>query len=224
MSRNVVVAIVGSGKTTRSNVESLLGDFRDAVDLMSIVISESEVTEGVLWAKQYSLENDISVIADENIYTAISRLSLLTDPAVELKLFLLWDDDDSACQEAMHFAQKNSVPVFDLTDGLVRIPTDQGEIAAPDISTMPTSEVDVEPAPVPAESFITPPKEDIFTTPHEPLLNSEDLEDLLDDAWVSAEVGGLIVEALQEAGKVFAKAFVTEMVELPKAVKDDEAE
>ena len=222
MSRNVAVAIVGSGKTTRSNIESLIGDFRDAVDSLTLIVSATEVTDGITWAKQYAQEHDIEVIEDETVYHAIEELKLTTEPSVELKFFLLWDDDDSACQGAVAFAQKHNLPVFDLTDGLVRISTDDVKVEAPDVVTMPASETNVkeDPEEYKIRSFAPPPRESIFEAEQEPLFAWDEEEDgFLDDL----EGGELIEAALEEAGRLMARAFVDEMIYLLKQDRDGKA-
>lgn len=219
MSRNVAVAIVGSGKTARNNVESLIGDFKDAVDSLTIIVSNTEITEGMTWAKQYAESQNLSVIEDQTVYDAIAELKLLEDKSVELKFFLLWDDDDPACQTAVAFAQQHSIPVFDLTDGLVRIPTDEIKVEAPTVSTMPESETttsDNSPAPEPS-SFYTPKNEDIFEDAKEPEIEWDDEDELY------LEGGALIEAALEEAGKIMAKSFVEEMLRLLKEDRNGKA-
>ena len=211
MSRNVAVAIVGSGKTARNNVESLIGDFKDAVDSLTLIVSTTEVTEGMTWAKQYAEDHDMSVVEDETVYKAIAELNLLKDKSVELKFFLLWDDDDPACQTAVAFAQEHDLPVFDLTDGLVRIPTDEVKVEAPAVSLMPESETVTSATESPKEEapFFLPEPEDIFEAVKEAAEDTDD--DYL-------EGGELIEAALEEAGKIMARAFVDEML---KRLRDD---
>lgn len=219
MSRNVAVAIVGSGKTTRSNVESLLADFKYAVDSITLIVPEN-AAEGITWAVQFAEANGITVITDKTVYAAIDEIGLLKDPSVEIKMFLLWDDDDPECQTAVSFAQHNNLSVFDLTDGLIRIPIDEVKVDAPPVTEMPLLETEVRPdeeTSIPASAFL-PPREDIFEAIQDDLgLEWEDDEDF-------AEGAELIQAALEEAGKLMAKAFVTEMLSLLKSKRDDEDE
>ncbi len=216
MSRNVAVAIVGSGKTTRSNVESLIGDFKDAVDSLTLIVPTTGVSDGMTWAKQYAQEHELAVIEDETVYAAIEELKLTAEPSVELKFFLLWDDDDTACQEAVAFAQKHNLPVFDLTDGLVRVSIDEIKVEAPEVSTMPASETNVKEEPqeqFTVRSFGPPPKESIFEAEQDPLIDWDE-EDEYEDDYSDLEGAELIEAALHEAGRIFARAFVDEMLYL----------
>lgn len=221
MSRNVAVAIVGSGKTTRNNVESLIADFKDAVDSLTILLPTTDVTEGMIWAKQYAESQEIAVVEDENVYKAIYELNLLTEKTVELKLFVLWDDDDSSCQNAVAFAQEHNIPVFDLTDGLIRIPTDEIKVDARPETDMPDIETNVkaeEELFIPTGAFIPPPtRDDIFEAVQDPLLDWEDDPQFMEGA-------ELIETALEEAGKMLARAFVKEMLALLKDQKKDQDE
>lgn len=222
MSRNVAVAIVGSGKTTRSNVESLIGDFKDAVDSLAVIVPTSGVSDGITWAKQFAEANELSLIEDETIYHAIEELNLTKDPSVELKLFLLWDDDDTACQAAVAFAQEHNLPVFDLTDGLIRIAIDEIKVDAPKLVEMPASETNVkeDADSVSASAFSPPPRENIFEAEQEPTLVWDEEDDPFDDL----EGGELIEAALEEAGRLMARAFVDEMIYLLKQNRNDRPE
>jgi hypothetical protein len=211
MSRNAFVAIVGNGKTTRSNVEALLSDFKDSVDSLTLIIHvkadlTTGVSEGVDFAKQYAEANSIPVVYSTDVYTHIEveLLSYLDD----VKLFILWDDDDIACQEAVYFAQKHAVPVFDLADGLIRVATDNIKVDAPTEVTMPEVEVNVvdEPAPEPPKMF-TKPKEPVFERPTletEPIDEGEEFERFMS--------GDILVTALEEAGRIMAAAFTDELL------------
>lgn len=229
MSRKTYVAIVGNGKTTRSNVEALIGDFSEAIDDLTLIIqvkpeSEEATTEGSTWVLQYAEAHEIKKHLVENVYQFIDG-SLDTDKD-EIKFFMLWDDDDVACQSAVNYAQMHSIPVFDLTDGLIRISLDDVIVDAPEEVTMPESEMHVkeDTEPLPSHAFI-PPKESIFEAIQEPLLDwadeDEDEDDEYDENLAGAE---LIAAALEEAGRILASSFVAEMIRLLRGDKSDEAE
>lgn len=213
------VAIVGNGKTTRSNVEALIGDFSEAFDDLTLIIEmkpdlSGPVAEAAIWIDQYARDNELKVHYSTNVYEHIdTNLKLDTDA---VKFFVLWDDDDLACQKAVAYAQNKDLPIFDLTDGLVRIPTDQGKVEAPEESQMPDFETNVkeEPGPSAARNFGMPRSSGLF----------ESLEDRfpldLEDEFL--EGGLLIEEALEEAGTIMARAFVREMLRMLKEERDGE--
>lgn len=212
------VAIVGNGKTTRSNVEALIGDFSEAFDDLTLIIEmkpdlSGPAAEAAVWVDQYAQDNGIKVHYSSDVYEHIStNLKLDTDA---VKFFVLWDDDDLACQKAVSYAQEHKLPVFDLTDGLVRIPTDQGKIDAPAESQMPDFETNVkeDPEPSAASSFGMPKPSTIFETMESDFPTFED---------EFLEGGALIEEALEEAGTLMARAFVREMLRILKEERDGE--
>jgi hypothetical protein len=216
MSRNITVAIFGNGKTTRSNVEALLGDFKDSVDSLSIVMSESYVGEGGIWIAQYAEANEIPVQNCDDPYALIEGI----DKKDDVKLFLLWDDEDDVCLEAAAFAAKHSLSVFDLTDGLIRI-AGAPQPAAPTVEEpveekKPSFKFEFNTAGTrPAERTVR------MTTSPEPEPEPEHIEESeeQDDEYEVEDIlsqGDLIVGALEEAGRIFAEAFVDELLYLLK--------
>jgi hypothetical protein len=222
MSRSVYAAIVGNGKTTRSNVEALLGDYSEAVSELNLVVEtlaespDTPISEGAIWASQYATDAGLTVHYTTDIYSHIQGVIGLG--LYDVRLFLLWDDDDVACQTAVAFAQEHSLSVFDLTDGLVQVPTDGAKVDPPSVSEMPASETNVKeelPDPI-SPRFMPFHRDSIFEAEQEPVLLWDD------DDFLEMEGGELIEAALQEAGKLMARAFVTEMLSILKASKDDD--
>lgn len=238
MSRNVTVAIFGNGKTTRSNVEALIGDFKDAVDSLELVVSGAYVGDGGVWILQYAESQQIPVRECDDPFSVVEAIPDKSD----VKFFLLWDDEDPVCQEAATFAKQHNIHMFDLTDGLIRIAPPSATTAAP---AQPAVEVKEEPLfedqPAEKANFgweftqkpaVTAPATPTPTPAAAPadLLDDEDEDFDYDDDYEDDEddigflnSGDLIVTALEEAGRIFAGAFVDEMLRLLRQDGDDKA-
>lgn len=200
--RRVTTAVIGNGKTTRANVEALLGDIWESVD-MAVLAVLSKDSEAVKWAISFAdFQDNVRVDRHENLQGIYDS----TEDKSEIKFFLLWDDEDSECQDAAAFAQEHDIPLFDLTDGLVRIDTSPGlKPATPQ-------------APVPeAEQQPKKTRKKVDPTPEE-VLEIEESED--EDEYQTA--GDMIIEAFEEAGRAMALAFVDEVKRLLKEPNDAE--
>ena len=222
MSRNITVAIFGNGKTTRSNVEALLGDFKDSVDSLSIILSEEYIGESGVWISQYAEAQGIPVQNCDDPFAVIEGLPNKDD----VKLFILWDDEDRACIEAAAFAVSNGLSMFDLTDGLIRITSAASQSAPePEAPTEPVE--DKKPSfgwqfntasPAATERTVR-----MTTSPEPEPLPIEDIDEGIEyddeddydyDDFDTLSQGDLIMAALEEAGRIFAGAFVKEMIAL----------
>jgi hypothetical protein len=117
--RRVTIVVIGNGKTTRANLEALIEDVADSVDeVVLATVYDTAQSEGQIWAEQWAQDKEIPVLQySENDYESLFAENALD----ELRFFMLWDDSDSECQLAASQAQRVNVPVFDLTDGLVRV-------------------------------------------------------------------------------------------------------
>ena len=118
---------------------------------------------------------------------------------------MLWDDDDSECQKASHFAQANNIPMFDLTNGLLRITLKDAPIVAPEIVEVPEAEEVPVSEPV-VLNIIVDEDED----------EEDDDESLDTEDYSEFEFGELITVAIEEAGRIFAKSFAEEFIRLLK--------
>jgi hypothetical protein len=201
--RRVTIAVIGNGKTSRANVDALLGDFFDSVDKVEVAVLDSNQSEGIKWAIQFAESKSVSV-------TEYLSLKHIHDSTEELRLFVLWDDEDSVCQEVSAFSQEHNIPMFDLTDGLVRISIKADKIEPIKPSVMPEIEKKTSPD-KPVKPRVEEEDED-----------EDDLEDDEDDEDDSeyADLGDILVEAFEEAAKVMAAAFVAEVKRLLQEQKD----
>ena len=142
------IIIIGSGETTRANVEALLDDYVYAhKDLsVSILVNGAKPSEGQIWAAQYVVDQEREVVIyHDNAYTAgpffsMGVESVLTENFFEelkadsaTEAFFLWNDDDPVCLNALSRLSAKNVPCKDLTNGLCEIKAnaDIQEIEAP---------------------------------------------------------------------------------------------
>lgn len=204
--RRVTIAVIGNAKTTRANVDALISDVVDSVDEATIVtVFESEQSDGQTWAQQFAEEKNIMFISyPQNDYDSLFSNSNID----ELRLFLLWDDEDPACQLAASMAQEYRVPAYDLTDGLMLIPLSSAPIPKPQVAEMPKSEAE-EVQPVVEETA-----EETVSAP----ITEEDIsiEDEEDEDEGEYDLGELMTLAIEEAGRIFARSFATEFMRLLK--------
>ena len=195
--RRVTIAVIGNAKTTRANVEALISDVVDSVDEANIaLVFDQEQSDGQKWAHQWANEKQVPVL----LYGNNDYASLLAEnPREDLKFFILWDDEDQACQLAASVAQEASILAYDLTDGLILIPIGSEPILRPEKPKIPE-----------AETVVTKPEEikvEITTTeelePNADYDSEYDLEETL-------------TVLVSELGKIFARSFAAEFKKIIK--------
>lgn len=199
--RRVTIAVIGNGKTTRSNVDALLGDIIDSVDEATIaLVYDKTPADGATWAKQFAEDKELpTLLYEENNYSAL----LAEAPREDLRFFILWDDDDPECQLAASVAQENAIPSYDLTDGLIRIPFNSEPIVRPQVASMPQVESVVsEPAVEAVEAITAALNLDAEDEPEE-LVESDEYD-----------LPELVKLAVEQAGKDLARAFFEEFKKL----------
>ena len=152
------ILIVGNGKTTRANVEALIDDYFYAHPQLSMYVAVYDgPSEGQVWAIQYADEkgkNIVAVATDgaktfgvPNKYMqeerADSPLRAILQESKDIDMFILWDDEDPLCRDALAIASEFDVTAFDLTNGLFEIQPANGlqESVKPDIPIQETVEV-----------------------------------------------------------------------------------
>jgi len=198
--RRVTIAVIGNAKTTRANVEALIGDVVDSVDeaIIATVYDQAQ-SDGQVWAEQYAQDKQIPVFQyKDNLYEEL----LAKTPANDIKFFMLWDDEDPACQTAASVAQENKILAYDLTDGLIMIPLNSEPISRPVQAEIPKSEEVIPEVPV-IEVVLESTEE-------------EDEEEYGEDYESEYDLGELITLAIEQAGKIFARSFAEEFMNMLK--------
>lgn len=193
--RRVTIAVIGNAKTTRANIEALIGDVVDSVDEAIIAtVYDQEQSDGQVWAEQYAQDKQIPVLQYKNN----SYEELFAENSVdEIKFFMLWDDEDPSCQLAASIAQEYKVLAYDLINGLIMIPLNLEPISRPAQIEIPISEE------VPVVEITFEPVEE----------TEEDFDKEQEDKY---DLGELMTLAIEQAGKVFARSFAEEFARLLK--------
>ena len=199
--RRVTIAVIGNAKTTRANVEALIGDVVDSVDESVIAtVYDQAQSDGQVWAEQYAQDKEIPVLQyKENSYAEL----LAENKAEDIKFFMLWDDEDPACQIAASVAQESHILAYDLTDGLIMIPLNSEPISRPVQAEIPKAEEVIPEIPV---------VEVVLESSEEEAEEDEDKVDYESEY----DLGELLTLAIEQAGKIFAKSFAEEFTKLLK--------
>ena len=143
------IIIVGSGETTRANVEALLDDYVYANEELSIcIVVNDKPHDGQIWSAQYILDNDKDVSIYYSKGTNIGPLAnfevenVVTDspldeilPGSDVEAFFLWNDEDINCLNYLSQLSSKGISCKDLTKGLYEIS------ASADIQESPEPEI-----------------------------------------------------------------------------------
>jgi hypothetical protein len=199
--RRVTIAVIGNAKTTRANVEALIGDVVDSVDEATIAtVYDQTQSDGQIWAEQYAQDKELPVL--QYAHNAYNEL-IVENKVEDIKFFMLWDDEDPACQLAASIAQENKILAYNLTDGLIMIPLNSEPISKPVQIEIPVAEEVVDEVPI-VEVILVP----------------EELEEAYEDEeseeGLEYDLGELMTLAIEQAGKVFARSFAEEFIKLLK--------
>jgi len=207
------ILIVGSGETSRANVEALMDDHYYANKELTVHIAVySSPNEAQVWATQYTIDKQrlVQVVATEGSKfmgiptdvprtTAESPIREICKTTENLDAFILWDDEDELCQNALAVCAEYGVKAFDLTNGLLPVTPAEGvkEVVHPEIHK---AEIVKEPVenPVDEEEFpvVKPAKKDAKR------VDDEDDEEVYEDA---------LYEGIHQIAKIFAEVFAVEL-------------
>lgn len=208
MSKNKHVLVLGSGESSRANVEALLDDyFFSEKDKSVIVLAfNRQASQGQIFAAQFAKDNEheLVIFANEGFISAGLPQATVThskNPVsdaikevadVEAVVFMLWSDEDMETANIIKAVADANVAAFDLTDGLTHIDVSKN-IQKVEEPKMPESEA------------TTANKE------HPSFLEQDEGEEgELDEEELSDEVFA-IAESLQLFAKVVAKEVVKEL-------------
>jgi len=147
------ILVVGSGVTSRANVEALMDDYFYANPELKVYLAiDGEASQGQVWSAQYATDKGKTTIAFMTrgsrmigIPTATPRtesespILAICEAEKELVGFVIWNDEDPACLEALEILSKYGVSALDLTNGLLEIKP-VGEIVKPERVEIPKAE------------------------------------------------------------------------------------
>lgn len=217
--RRVTIAVIGNGKTSRANVEALLNDTIESFDETHLaLIYDNTPSEGVTWSKQYAESKNVPF----KEYSALDFSGLTLDSKDrEIKLFILWDDEDFECVEAIRCSQENSFAAFDLTNGLVSIKSITTEIKPrPAPAVMPEIETKVNPDIKDGSKYKSNFVKVTVSVDDEEYEEEEEEEDE-DEGTDEYESSDIIFEAIEEIAKIFAVAVASAIKEAMEKGPDE---
>ncbi len=217
--RRVTIAVIGNGKTSRANVEALLNDTIESFDETHLaLIYDNTPSEGVTWSKQYAESKSIPF----KEYSALDFSGLTLDNKdKELKFFILWDDEDFECVEAIRCSQENSFAAFDLTNGLVSIKSITTDIKPrPAPALMPEVETkvntDIKDGSKYKSNFVK-----VTVSVDDEEEEEEEEEEDEDEDTDNYESPDIIFEAIEEIAKIFAVAVASAIKEAMEKGPDE---
>jgi hypothetical protein len=198
------ILVAGNGNTTRANVEALIDDhFIAKGEGGTLVLPfESSPSSAQKWAAQFAKDNNKEIILyapKETTPFDCPRSSSVvsTNPledSIELMAgkdsvgFLLWDDEDVQCSEALRLCKDVGIRCFDLTTGLYEI--------------TPSSNIEVSSKPL---------------MPKQEMLMEEKSEDFYEDENEDdeeVEVEEVLTDAITYVAQIFAKEIAAELKKL----------
>jgi hypothetical protein len=131
------ILVLGSGDTSRANVEALLDDyFFNKKDKNVIVLAfKNQASQGQVFAAQFAKDNnyEIVVFANDGFISAglppatVSHSKSPVEDALKSAkgsnpvVFMLWSDEDMETANIVKAASDVGFPIFDLTDGLTQV-------------------------------------------------------------------------------------------------------
>lgn len=205
------VVIIGNGKTSRANVEAILSDVITVhkENIQFAFIARSTQSEGITWAQQYVAEQGrVGVVYGSDLSLDLKKLKE-DNAGRTIEFYVLWDDEDYDCLEAVSFCQENNIAMFDLTNGLIAIKPSV-KIEQPVLVEMP----EVEKITNPEAGLV----KKVIKTDEEEEEEEEEFED--DEEELDSE--DIILEGIQEIARVFAMAIAAELKTILKPEADNE--
>ena len=205
------ILVLGSGETSRANVDALLDDyFFNKKDKYVIVLAfNKQASQGQVFAAQFAKDNnkDLLVFANEGFISAglpqatVSHSDSPIKDAIssfkdsDSNVFMLWSDEDMETANIIGYVSEAGIPAFDLTDGLTKIE------ASKDIQKVETPKM--------------PEIESTTAKPDHPSLfeeDEEDEEDLSDEEFEEVDDDTFtIAESITLLAKIIAREVAKEM-------------
>ena len=205
------VLVVGKGQTSRANLEALMEDhyYANGSDGILVLAFKDKPSQGQVFAAQLAKDKskEIIIFAPEGANFNGLVSSSITNDANPLEsaikfvskdkssIFVLWDDEDTDCQNTVSLCNDLKVNCYDLTDGLNQIKS-SGKV-----------EIAKEPS-IPVQEQIPLIITEDFEYEEE---DEEDIEEVEED-----ELTDEIYFGIQALVKAIAKAVVAELQDAPK--------
>jgi len=218
MAESTYLLIAGNGKTSNINVEALLNDYlimlkQQKQEPIITLVYDDYPSEGQQFAANVAKEKNLQILAyltDESKAVGLPKGTTFTVSKSPYKDasklfagdskaygFLLWDDEDPRCLDALASFSAKGIPCYDLTKGLLDITPVSG-IKAQKAPKMPVEEVEVVNTPEDGSEGLLEGVEDDF----------EDSEEYTEE---EEELMARLYDSMLEFAKVMAKMIVSEV-------------
>lgn len=208
------VLVVGKGQTSRANLEALMEDhyYANGPDGILVLAFKDKPSQGQMFASQLAKDKgkEVVIFAPEGAnFTGIGNASITNDinpleSAIKFvskeksSIFVLWDDEDTDCQNTVSLCNDLKVNCYDLTDGLNQIKS-SGKV---EVAKEPSIPVQEQIPLIVTENFEYEEEEE------------EEIEEVEDD-----ELTDEIYFGIQALVKAIAKAVVAELQDAPKTAR-----
>lgn len=208
------VLVVGKGQTSRANLEALMEDhyYANGPDGILVLAFKDKPSQGQMFAAQLAKDKskEVVIFAPEGAnFTGIGTASITNDAnplesAIKFvskeksSIFVLWDDEDTDCQNTVSLCNDLKINCYDLTDGLNQIKS-SGKV-----------EIAKEPS-IPVQEQIPLIVTEDFEYEEE---DEEEIEEVEDD-----ELTDEIYFGIQALVKAIAKSVVAELQDAPKTAR-----
>lgn len=214
------VLVAGNGATSRQNVEALMEDhyYINGDNGIVVIPVGKAPTQTQIFVAQYAKDRNkeiVLVAPEEANLSGVPSASVVPSKspiskAIEIVAgekttgFLLWDDADEACLEALALCKKANIKCLDLTNGLAEISPAE-DIKRPEKITFPEAEQVTE-----SEDNDGEEEED----------SEEEEDDEYEEDEEEAEDSEDIYAGVEALARIFARVLVEEW---KKAVNEDKS-
>ena len=211
------VMVVGSGQSTRQNLEALMEDhyYANGAGGTLVLPFNDKPSNAQIFAAQYAKDKNIKVVGvsstpptSESFFNAVSLVDNPIEYAVSIMKgspatsFILWNDDDPESLEALARSSAEGIPSFDLTAGLSPI-TAPGNIKVEEKPKFPAQET------IPAPVVEEVEEEDDAELEDE----DEELEEDEDEEEVEEQTMDDLYFGVKAFAKLIAKEVARELLE-----------
>lgn len=214
------VLVVGTGQTSRANLEALMEDhyYANGPDGILVLAFKDKPSQGQVFASQLAKDKskEVIIFAPEGAnFAGLGSASITNDnnpleSAIKFvakeksSIFVLWDDEDTDCQNTVSLCNDLKVNCYDLTDGLNQIKS-SGKV---DVAEEPSIPVQEQIPLIIAEDF-SDEEEEIDDEPDE--LDGLDEDELTDEIYFGIQalvkaIAKAVVAEIQDASKTAQKA------------------
>ena len=215
------VMVVGSGQTTRPNLEALMEDhyYANGAGGVLLLPYTDKPSTAQIFAAQYAKDKNVKVVGISNKPSAdeahFSSLAIAEEPIEHAVFmmkgstaasFILWNDDDPQSLEALALSLNEGIACFDLTAGLSPI-SNPGNIKLEEKPKFPVQET------LPSATPSSHIDEEEYEDEDEEDIDDEDEDEDSEDEQVEEQVMDDLYFGIKALAKLIAKEITKELLE-----------